>query len=112
MQDTRLWSIKDDLEAVLSGHRELVDGPRITPRRDSDLAYELLEKVVQAHQILVELMGEDMPLCLKYSTVGSRCTRQAEHEGPHRSVWGSQWTDDGDSRFAASIAASMEGRRD
>lgn len=112
MNDTRLWPIKDDLEMTLRGVREVTDSGRIKPAHDSDKAYALLHHLIAAHRQVVELMHPDMPLCLNYSTVGSCCYRQSEHDGAHRSEWGSTWTDESDRLYGAAIAKSMEGRRD
>jgi len=110
MNDTRLWPIKDDVEAALRGIRKITD-QRIASPRDSDNAYALMNHLKVAHRHLVELMHHDA-LCLNYSAVGSCCYRNNGHEGPHRSEWGSTWTDDSNAKAAAAISASMEGRRD
>ena len=112
MNDTRLWAVKDDLEATMRGIRDVTDGGRIKPLRDSDLAYAVMQHLMVAHRNIVELMHPDIPLCLSYSAVGSCCYRQAEHGGLHRSEWGTQWSDESDQRTGAAIAASMHGRRD
>jgi hypothetical protein len=50
--------------------------------------------------------------CGKYSSVGSLCVQPAGHTEPHRSAYGSQWTDESDRKFGEAIARSMEGKRD
>lgn len=54
--------------------------------------------------------------CGKYSCLGSRCAREAGHEGPHRTGYtnyrNTEWTDESDRRCGDAIAKSMEGRRD
>jgi hypothetical protein len=112
MNDTRLWPIKEDIESGLRTLRTVVDGPRIAPARDSDLAYKMLHHLVLAHKSIVDLMHSDMPLCMAYNTCGSCCYRQSGHTGAHRSEWGTAWTDESTPVAGAAIAEEMKGRRD
>ena len=55
-------------------------------------------------------------ICGKHSCLGSKCAREAGHDGPHRTGYTNypnrEWTDESDRRAADAIAKSMKGRCD
>jgi hypothetical protein len=113
LNDTRLWRIKDDIEDLLQQVRSFTSGPAAKDPVDGAAMRTLLKLVSSAHEVTTELMDrETMPLCRRVSAVGSTCYRQAEHEGGHRSQWGSTWTNESDRATGDAIAKSMEGKRD
>jgi hypothetical protein len=117
MNDTRLWDLLSDVESAMRTVREITDGPLPTDRAERARVIEERHPFYQAadgmrgvHRVILKALRDE--LCGRVGSVGSECTRQAEHSDAHRSVWGHTWTDEADRRSAMAIAQSMEGRRD
>ena len=108
MNDTRLWPLKDSIEEGLRGAAAILDGPRIEPAGERDLAFMLRKDLQNAHEKICVLMAD--LLCLNYSSIGSCCYRNLDHEGPHVSQWGSTWTDQSDAQYASELVRSMKGK--
>lgn len=108
MDDTRLWALKDSIEEGLRGSAAMLDGPRIEPAGERDLAFMLRKDLMNAHDKVTALMADS--LCLNYSSVGSCCYRNLDHEGEHVSEWGHTWTDKSDASAAAEMVRSMGGK--
>lgn len=108
MNDTRLWAIKESIEEGLRGAAEILEGPRVNPAGERDLAFGLRKDLLNAHDKVTELMGDS--LCLNYSSVGSCCYRNADHEGAHESQYGHTWDYKSDARAAAEMVRSMGGK--
>ena len=108
MNDTRLWAMKDSIEVGLRGAAAIVGGPRINPPAERDLVVGLRKDLMNAHDKVTALMAD--LLCLNYSSVGSCCYRNLDHEGPHVSQWGSTWTDQSDAQYASELVRSMKGK--
>jgi len=107
MHDTRLWEWLDDvthlMQQVQAVSREDIKSPQ--DRMDVQSALHLL---VGFHKKVVGLMPANT-FCLNYSSVGSCCYRNRDHEGPHLSEWHHTWTDESDAAAAKEIANSMKG---
>jgi hypothetical protein len=108
MNDTRLWAVKDSIEEGLRVAAQIVGGPRISPAAERDLAFGLRKDLMNAHAKLNALLADS--LCLNYSSVGSCCYRNRDHDGAHLSEWGHTWTDDSDASAAAEMVRSMGGK--